>query len=71
MLKYRSFLNKAGLNILLFDLRYFGESKGDFYSLGCYEYKDAKATINFLKKEGIKSIGILAESMGGAASLEV
>lgn len=67
MLKYCRFLNEAGYNILLFDLRYFGESQGEFCSMGYNEKNDIKAAINFLESKGINDIGIIAESMGGVA----
>lgn len=67
MLKYCAFLNEAGYNILLFDLRYFGESSGKFCSMGYYEKNDIKASVSFLKNRGINDIGIIAESMGAVA----
>lgn len=69
MLKYSSFLNEAGYNILLFDLRYFGESQGKFCSMGYYEKNDIKAAVSFLKNRGLNEIGIVAESMGAVATI--
>lgn len=69
MLRYCQFLSDAGFGILLFDLRYFGESQGKFCSMGFYEKNDIKAAVKFLKEDkGINDIGILAESMGAAAA---
>ncbi len=70
MLRYCQFLNEAGFDILLFDLRYFGDSQGKYCSLGFYERNDIKAAVKFLNEvKGIKNIGILAESMGAAATV--
>ena len=72
MLKYVSFLQKAGYNILLFDLRAHGDSEGKACSFGYYEQNDVEAAVNFLSnKKGIRKIGILGESLGGAVSLLV
>lgn len=69
MLRYCRFLNEAGFDILLFDLRYFGDSQGKYCSLGFYERNDIKSAVKFLKEDkGINDIGILAESMGAAAA---
>lgn len=71
MLRYCPFLNETGFNILLFDLRYFGESQGKYCSLGYYEKKDIQAAVKFIKDRGIRDVGILAESMGAAATVLV
>jgi len=69
VLRYCRFLNAAGYDILLFDLRYFGDSQGEYCSMGFYERNDIRAAVEFLKTEkGINDIGILAESMGAAAT---
>jgi pimeloyl-ACP methyl ester carboxylesterase len=69
MIKYCRFLSAAGYNLVLFDLRCFGESLGNICSFGYYEQEDIKAMADFLKSRGIRDIGILAESMGAAVSL--
>lgn len=64
-------------NVLLFDFRAHGQSKGKFRTLGCHEYKDVIAAADFLREQ-TKQPGasfnllpqiILGFSMGGASAL--
>ncbi len=69
-------LNKAGFNLVYFDLRASGESGGDMITLGKYETNDLMGAINWVldnKKQsnGKKhsGIGLIGMSMGGNVSL--
>jgi hypothetical protein len=53
-------------NILMFDFRGLGQSGGGFTSIGLNETKDLEAAVNYLKGRGVKRIGALGFSMGGA-----
>lgn len=68
LLDFVPFLHKS-YNLLLFDLRYSGESEGELTSFGFHEQKDVRASVEFLKSRGVKKIGILSFSMGAAAIL--
>lgn len=69
-------LNKAGFNLVYFDLRACGESGGDMITLGKYEANDLMGAINWVlankrQSNGKKfnSIGLIGMSMGGNVSL--
>jgi len=53
-------------NLLLFDFRGLGQSEGFFTTVGFNETKDLDAAVSFLKDKGMKKIGALGFSMGGA-----
>jgi len=53
-------------NILLFDFRGHGESGGTFTTIGYKETKDFNAAVSYLRGRGIKKVGALGFSMGGA-----
>jgi alpha/beta superfamily hydrolase len=52
---------------IIFDFRGHGDSGGKF-SWAAKEYLDLEAILNYVKKRGYKKIGILAFSLGAAAS---
>jgi len=56
-------------NVLLFDFRAMGESKGFFSTGGERELKDVDAAIAFLQGKGFKRAGLFGFSMGAAAIL--
>lgn len=53
-------------NILLFDFRGLGESGGTFTTIGLKETRDFNAAVSYLRDKGMKKIGALGFSMGGA-----
>jgi dipeptidyl aminopeptidase/acylaminoacyl peptidase len=56
-------------NLLLFDFRYLGKSEGSYSTVGVKEVEDLLAAIEFLKRRGIKEVGVWGFSMGGAVAL--
>jgi len=60
---------KAGLNVLQFDWRGHGRSDGSRTTLGLRERLDLLGAIDFLQSEGIRRIGLMGFSMGGAVAL--
>ncbi|MEA3306579.1 MAG: alpha/beta hydrolase [Elusimicrobiota bacterium] len=63
------FLSEKGYNLLYFDFRASGESKGVFSTIGYLERKDFNAAYEFLKthkSEEAKTIGLLGLSMGSS-----
>lgn len=56
-------------SLFLLDLRYFGESGGNFSTLGIKEQLDTKAALDFLESKGYEQIGIFGFSLGGATAL--
>ena len=64
-------LNKNGFNILMFDMRGWGESDGKRFSLGYWEQRDVKGAINYAKSRGFSAdrIGIIGWSMGAASAM--
>lgn len=70
MLNRARFLNQAGFSVLLFDFQAHGESRGDHITFGYLESRDAEAAVNFLRINAAgEKIGVIGESMGGAATL--
>ncbi|MFK5977513.1 MAG: alpha/beta hydrolase [Rhizobiaceae bacterium] len=68
-------LNKAGFNLVYFDLRASGESGGDMITLGKYEANDLMGAVKWVlankkRSDGSKfaSVGLLGMSMGGNVS---
>ena len=65
-------------NILLFDFRAHGKSGGRFRTLGCHEYKDLFAAVDFLKDKTKPNkafsrklpLYIIGISMGGAVAID-
>lgn len=68
LLSWASFLKKD-YNLLFFDFRYFGESEGNFASLGYYEKADVLAAIDFAKSQNNEHIILMGFSFGGATAL--
>ncbi len=63
-------------NLLLFDFRAHGQSEGAIISIGCHEYKDVIASVDFMKKH-VKAVDgknlpliVLGISMGGASAIK-
>jgi len=70
MLGRASFLSKAGYSVLLFDFQAHGESPGKQITIGYLESRDAKASVEFMKKNcPSEKIGMIGLSMGGAAAV--
>ncbi|MBI4655285.1 MAG: alpha/beta fold hydrolase [Elusimicrobia bacterium] len=68
LLETASFLAKE-YNVLLFDFRAMGKSKGAISTGGWKETRDFLAAVDFLKKRGFKDIGAFGFSLGGAVVL--
>jgi fermentation-respiration switch protein FrsA (DUF1100 family) len=66
---YVPWFNEAGFNVLMFDFRAHGRSKGDRVSLGYFERLDLLGAIDYLHSRGIAEVGVLGFSMGGAVGL--
>lgn len=62
------FLQRAGFNVLLFDLRGHGDSGGHTISFGVHEAQDVTAAVAWAAKRS-QSVGLYAFSMGGSAAL--
>ena len=64
-------LNKMGFNILMFDLRGYGESQGERFSLGFYEPRDVRGAVDYAMARGFApdDIGVIGWSMGAATAL--
>lgn len=57
-------------NLLLIDFRYFGESEGDYTTVGIREIEDLVAAVQFLRHDrGMQKVGVYGFSMGGAVAL--
>ena len=72
MLPHAAYLHRAGFSVLLFDLRYRGESGGDTSSLGAKETWDVEAAVNYLvtrMEVDPKRIGVQGNSLGAVAAL--
>lgn len=70
MLDRARFLHRAGFSVLLFDFQAHGESAGEHITFGYLESRDARAAVDFLRINAPgEKIGVIGESMGGAATL--
>ena len=70
MVNRARFLHHAGFAVLLFDFQAHGESAGDHITFGYLESRDAQAAVDFLRVNAPgEKIGVIGESMGGAATL--
>jgi fermentation-respiration switch protein FrsA (DUF1100 family) len=70
MLDRARFLSHEGYSILLFDFQAHGESPGQHITFGYLESEDARAAVEFVRNAAPgERIGVIGESMGGAASL--
>ena len=56
-------------DLLLFDSRYFGESDGEFTTVGYREAADVALAVAYLRSRGVESIGLWGISMGAATAL--
>ena len=65
ILSFATFLHDK-FNLLLFDFRAMGKSGGRITTAGWRERKDFNAAVKYLKSKGMKKIGALGFSMGGA-----
>ena len=72
-LKYADIFYRAGFSIVIFDERYFGESTGDFCTLGQNEVRDVAAIIAYTRQIFGQDcvIGLHGESLGAATALLV
>lgn len=66
---YVPWFHEAGYNLLLFDWRGRGRSDSAGTSLGILERRDLLGAINFLSERGIKRVGLMGFSMGGAVAM--
>jgi fermentation-respiration switch protein FrsA (DUF1100 family) len=63
-------LARRRFSVLLFDFRAEGESEGGTISIGAHESEDARAALDFVRRETPgEKVGALGRSMGGAAAL--
>jgi dipeptidyl aminopeptidase/acylaminoacyl peptidase len=62
-------LHAAGFNVFLFDFRAHGRSQGRLATFGYLERQDVLGAVEFLKSQGIKSIGLMGFSYGALASM--
>ncbi|MBN1367261.1 MAG: alpha/beta fold hydrolase [Dehalococcoidales bacterium] len=62
-------LIQHGYNVLMFDLRGYGESDGSTVSGGYYEKRDVEGAVVFAKERGFEHIGVLGFSLGAVSSL--
>lgn len=68
-LKYVPAFIQAGYNVLMFDFRAHGRSRGNRSSLGALEVNDVLGAIQFAKSCNSWAIGLMGFSMGGRAAL--
>ncbi|MDB5035345.1 MAG: hypothetical protein JWQ98_2586 [Chlorobi bacterium] len=66
MIPRARWLLELGYGVLLYDARACGESDGDMISMGYYERHDLTAAIAFLRGRGVRDIGCIGVSQGGA-----
>jgi len=72
MLRDTWFLAEHGFNLLYFDFRASGESKGSVSSVGYLETRDFDAAYEFLKANrphAAESVGVFGTSMGGSVAM--
>ncbi len=72
MLRDTWFLAEKGFNLLYFDFRASGESKGSVSSVGYLETRDFDAAYEFLKTnrpQAAESVGVFGISMGGSVAV--
>ena len=64
-------LHRAGMAVLMLDLRGHGQSEGKRYTWGVFERRDVLGAVDFLLDEGFLpgKIGVLGISLGGAAAV--
>jgi fermentation-respiration switch protein FrsA (DUF1100 family) len=69
MLDIAARLIEHGYNVLMFDLRGYGESDGNMVSGGYYEKRDLEGAVAYVKGRGLNRIGVLGFSLGAVTSL--
>jgi pimeloyl-ACP methyl ester carboxylesterase len=62
-------LHAAGFNVFLFDFRAHGRSDGRLATFGYLERLDVQGAVEFMKRRGMRRIGLLGFSYGGMASV--
>lgn len=62
---------RAGFDVLQFDWRGHGISDGGRVTLGVREADDLRGALDFLQARGVRAIGLMGFSMGGAVALRV
>jgi dipeptidyl aminopeptidase/acylaminoacyl peptidase len=68
-LEIASGLVEHGYNVLMFDLRGYGESDGSTVSGGYYERRDLEGAVKYMRERGFEHIGVLGFSLGAVTSL--
>jgi fermentation-respiration switch protein FrsA (DUF1100 family) len=61
----------AGFDVLQFDWRGHGISDGRRVTLGIREADDLRGALDFLQARGVRAVGLMGFSMGGAVALRV
>ena len=69
MLNIASSLVEHGYDVLMFDLRGHGESEGNMISGGYFEKRDLLGAIDYVKGQGLESIGVIGFSLGAVTAL--
>ena len=70
MVARAKWLAREGYSVLLFDFQGHGESGGDRITFGHLESRDARAAVQYLRRERPEEkIGVIGVSLGGAAAL--
>jgi alpha-beta hydrolase superfamily lysophospholipase len=62
-------LVRGGFDVLQFDWRAHGSSEGRHTTFGVREVDDLRGAVDFLQGRGVKRIGVVGFSMGGAIAL--
>jgi len=68
-LKYVPAFHERGFNVLMFDFRAHGRSRGERTSLGAIEVQDVFGALDFARACNSWSVGLLGFSMGGRAAI--
>lgn len=68
-IEYAPAFHDHGYNVLMFDFRGHGRSKGQRVSMGYYERLDLLGAVDYLQSRGIDRVGVLGFSMGGAVAI--
>jgi fermentation-respiration switch protein FrsA (DUF1100 family) len=68
-LQYAPWFHAAGFNVLMFDFRGHGRSEGQHVSMGYLERYDLLGALDFLSSQGIRRVGVLGFSLGGAVAI--
>jgi pimeloyl-ACP methyl ester carboxylesterase len=69
MVRKVPFLNRAGWNALLFDLRHHGRSGGATSSFGYFERQDVRAAVGMARERTPGPVVVWGVSLGGASSV--